>query len=150
LVFIFSYKSLGNNNIGREGAKSIAEALRFSSTLASLELSITKTKPRKWQDRKRRCNVHFRSIKRQSIINFFIYWYYQPLIIGSNDIGTEGIKCFSEALSENRGLTSLSLSIFIGSSIGDNNINNEGARYIAEALGYNKTLTSLNLGKVRI
>ena len=81
MIYLLFIIFIGYNNIGKEGAKDISEALKINQTLQNLDL--------------------------REII-YLIYLLF-ILFIGNNDIGKEGAKDISEALKINQTLQNLNL-----------------------------------------
>ena len=141
---------LSYNNIGDEGAKVIADALKGNKTLTTLDLSHNNIEV----EGTKALAEALKDNKTLTTLN-----------LSHNEIGDEGAKAIAEALRINTTLTTLNLRI---SKIGDkgakdiaealkenqtlismdlksNNIGDEGAKALADALRINTTLTTLNL-----
>ncbi|KOO26799.1 hypothetical protein Ctob_001341, partial [Chrysochromulina tobinii] len=113
---------LEHNNIGDEGAKAIAEALKVNAVMTTLNLRVN--------------NIGVegaKAIAEALKVNAVL----TTLHLDANNIGAVGAKAIAEALKVNAVLTELRLY--------HNNIGNDGAKAIAEALKVNAVLTSLDL-----
>ncbi len=113
---------LTEQEIGAEGAKDLAEALKVNKTLTNLDLYN---------------NQIGAEVAKAFAGTLEVNKTLTNLNLGSNQIGAEGAKAFAEALKNNKTLTSLYLSL--------NQIGAEGAKDLAEALKVNEALTDLNL-----
>ena len=118
---------LCGNNIGDDGAKAIAEALKIHAVVTTLDLNSNNIGP-----------VGAIAIAEALKVNAVL----TELRLGSNWISDDGAKAITEALKVNAVVTTLFLSI---NSIGD-----EGAKAIAEALKVNSVVTTLHLGQNQI
>ena len=105
---------LRDNNIGDDGAKVIAEALKVNPVLTKLVFGGN--------------NIGAEALKVNPVLN--------TLWLSMNNIGVDGAKAIAEALKVNPVLTSLDLQI--------NSIGVDGAKAIAEALKVNPVLTKLD------
>jgi hypothetical protein len=123
---------LGDNSIRVEGAIAIAEALKVNAVLTKLYL------------RNNYIHVHVsrvsgaKAIAEALKVNAVV----TELDLGANNIGNEGAEAIAEALKVNAVLTKLWLV--------SNNISADGAKAIAEALKVNTVLTKLELGSNNI
>lgn len=100
--FFFNRLSLFKyNDIGVEGGKAIAEALKTNATLTRLDLlGITKTDRRRGEKRS--------TFKHAHLFISFIHVYFFPLLI-CNRIEIEGTRALAEALKINTTLSDLDL-----------------------------------------
>jgi Ran GTPase-activating protein (RanGAP) involved in mRNA processing and transport len=114
---------LGDNEIGDDGAKAIAEALKVNAVLTELLLGANEIR-----------DVGAKAIAEALKVNAVV----TTLGLYNNKIGDNGAIAIAEALKVNAVLTSVDLKV---NSIGDN-----GAKAIAEALKVNAVLTVLRLG----
>jgi Ran GTPase-activating protein (RanGAP) involved in mRNA processing and transport len=108
---------LGNNSIGDNGAKAIAEALKVNAVVTELGLNANNIGPEG-------AIAIAEALKVNAVVTTLNLMY--------NSIGAEGAKAIAEALKVNAVVTTLYL---YGNSIGD-----EGAIAIAEALKVNAVL----------
>jgi len=113
---------LSGNEIGDEGAKAIAEALKVNAVLTELRLGANNI----GDDG---AKVIAEALKVNAVLTKLSLW--------ENSIGPEGAIAIAEALKVNAVLTELRL--------GANNIGDDGAKVIAEALKVNAVLTKLSL-----
>ena len=123
----YTYLDLNWKNIGYEGAKVIAEALKKNNTLHTLDLSYNKICP---EGAKEIAEV----LEKNNTIH--------TLDLRDNDIGYKGAKYLAKALKKNNTLHTLDLKF--------NKICLEGAKEIAEALKKNNTLHTLDLSSNKI
>jgi len=112
-----------NKNIGPEGAKAIAEALKVNAVLTTLVLYTNSIGDEG-------AIAIAEALKVNAVVT--------TLVLGGNNIGDEGAIAIAEALKVTAVLTILRLD--------ENNIGAEGAKAIAEALKVNAVLTVLYLG----
>jgi hypothetical protein len=112
-----------NKNIGPEGAKAIAEALKVNAVLTTLVLYTNSIGDEG-------AIAIAEALKVNAVVT--------TLVLGGNNIGDEGAIAIAEALKVTAVLTILRLD--------ENNIGAEGAKAIAEALKVNVVLTVLYLG----
>jgi len=110
------------NNIGPEGAKALANALKTNTTLTTLDIQANNIGPEG-------AKALADALKTNTILTTLKLW--------SNNIGPEGAKALANALKTNTTLTTLDLS--------RNNIGQEGANALADALRDNTTLTTLDI-----
>ncbi|MGB4192307.1 MAG: hypothetical protein WBJ81_07205 [Rickettsiales bacterium] len=109
-------------NIGDEGAKAIAEALKVNRSINTLDL--------------KRNNITDKAVidlLKALEINGSI----TSLDLHNNNISDRGAKAIAQALKVHKSITHLNL--------GSNKISDEGAKAIAETLKVNKSINSLNL-----
>jgi Ran GTPase-activating protein (RanGAP) involved in mRNA processing and transport len=118
--------SLWGNNIGSDGAKAIAEALKVNAVVTTLDLGRNKIG-----------DEGAKAIAEALKVNAVV----TTLYLYDNNIGPEGAMAIAEALKVNAVLTSVDLRF---NSIGD-----VGAMAIAEALKVNAVVTTLDLGDNR-
>ena len=141
---------LEHNNIGDEGAKAIAEALKVNAVMTTLNLRVNNIGVEG-------AKAIAEALKVNAVLN--------KLSLGGNEIGVVGAKAIAEALKVNAVLTTLHLDANNIGAVGakaiaealkvnavltelrlyHNNIGNDGAKAIAEALKVNAVLTSLDL-----
>ncbi len=113
----------GENPIGDEGGKVIANALETSVTIHELKLGGNKIGDGG-------AIAIAKALENKSIITYGIDF-------SNNNIGPEGAKALAKALENNSTITSITL--------GDNKIGDEGAKALAKALENNSTITRINL-----
>ena len=114
--------SLANNNLGPEGAKHIAEALKENTSVTWIFLDNNNLGPEGAK--------HIAEALKENTSVTTIY-------LDNNNLGPEGAKHIAEALKENTSVTSIYLD--------NNNLGPEGAKYIAEALKENTSITWISL-----
>ncbi|MDA9573927.1 hypothetical protein N9R48_03285 [Rickettsiales bacterium] len=142
--------NLDSNQIGVEGAKAIADALKKNKTVTKLDLraNLLGAKGAK---------AIAEALKKNKTVT--------KLDLSSNQIGDEGAKAIAEALKKNKTVNKLDLewnqlgaegATALAKALGDNttvtylnlranNIGDEGAKAIADALNKNTTVTELSL-----
>ena len=123
--------SLNLNNLGPEGIRHLAEALRGNTRLTTLNLNLGLN------------NLGPEGIRHladalQSNISLTIL----NLNLSTNNLGPEGIRYLAEALRSNTRLTTLNL------NLGYNHLGPEGIRHLADVLRKNTTITHLNLSGI--
>jgi Ran GTPase-activating protein (RanGAP) involved in mRNA processing and transport len=107
------------NEIGVEGAKCLAEAIKVNFALQSIYLSY--------------CRVGYQVAEALKINSTL-----QEIFLSNAAIGVQGVKCIAEALKFNSALQKIDLS--------QNNIGDEGAKCISEAIKVNSALKEMDLG----
>ena len=137
---------LNDTEIGDEGAKAIAQAVKWNDVLTHLDLNNNiigdEAQAVKWNDVLTHLDLNnniigdegAKAIAEMLKDNGPL----TKLFLNNNQIGNEGAKAIAEALKENHALTLLRLN--------NNLIRDEGAKAIAEALKVNHTLTRLQFG----
>ena len=113
---------LSNNNLGPEGAKHIAEALKLNTSVTSISLVNNNLGP---EDAKHIAEA----LKQNTSVT--------SISLVNNNLGPEDAKHIAEALKANTSVTDIYLS--------NNNLGPEGAKYIAEALKENTSITWISL-----
>jgi hypothetical protein len=107
--------NLGQNNIGDEGVKALAECLKTNKTVTSLDLEWNKIKDEG-------VKILAECLKTNKTVTILNLRY--------NQIGDEGVKALAECLKTNKTVTSLNLE--------SNEIKYEGAKAFGEILAYVK------------
>ena len=122
--YFYSTIDLGYTNIGAEGAKYVAEALKVNTSLTEIGLGWDNigAEGAKYVAEALKVNTSLTEIH-----------------LGSNSIGDEGAKYVAQALKVNTSLTEIHLDY--------NDIGDEGAEYVAEALKVNTSLTEIDLSE---
>jgi Ran GTPase-activating protein (RanGAP) involved in mRNA processing and transport len=113
---------LWSNNIGDEGAKYLAEAIKLNSTLQEIYLDLNNIEAQG-------AEYLAEAIKVNSTL--------RVIQLNSNNIGDEGTRYFAEAIKVNSALQQINLDY--------TNIEAEGAKHLAEAIMVNTTLQQINL-----
>jgi Ran GTPase-activating protein (RanGAP) involved in mRNA processing and transport len=113
-----------NNNIGAEGAKALAGALKLNSALQTINLGCNRIGDEG-------ANAIAEAIKVNSAL--------QKIHLGRNSIGAEGAKAVAEAIKVNSTLQEINLD--------SNCIGAEGAKAVAEAIKVNSMLEKIHLGR---
>jgi Ran GTPase-activating protein (RanGAP) involved in mRNA processing and transport len=117
---------LWGDEVGNDGVRALANALRHNATLTTLELGGNMGGNQIGNDGARTLADVLRHNTTLTTLD-----------LGWNQIGADGARALADVLRHNTTLTTLDLRA--------NQIGNDGARALAEALRHNATLTTLNL-----
>ena len=116
-----------NNNLGPEGAKHIAEALKLNTSVTSISLSNNNLGPEGAK--------HIADALKQNTSVSTIY-------LDNTNLGPEGAKHIADALKQNTSVSTISLF--------NTNLGPEGAKHIAEALKQNTSVSTIYLDNTNL